>query len=109
MLDALPIAVKLLFSTFAQSCILPFCNVVSFATIGIFILSPVFVEFHEFSTAFPPVETIVPTVKSAGDVLSKVTLLLSVVLITFDPSLPAESENAISKTTKPSGSLSVKV
>ena len=66
-------AVKELLPILAQSCTVPFLRVVSMADMGTLTLRPVFVEFQAFSTSFPPVAVTIPTVKSEGGVISKIT------------------------------------
>ena len=80
--------------------------VVSLSTIGTKISAPVFVEFQILLTGFPPVEIVLPVLKSDGGVLSKTTQLELVVLVTSTPSFPAESEKVKLKTTSPSVSVS---
>ena len=78
----------------------------SFAT-GTIISIPVFVRFQKSATWLPPVGVNKPTVKSAGGVLSNITFVLFVETVTATPSLPAKSENWISKVASPSASESV--
>ena len=80
--------------------------VVSLSTIGTKISAPVFVEFQTLLSWFPPVEIVLPVLKSDGGVLSKTTQLELVVLVTSTPSFPAESEKVKLKTTSPSVSVS---
>ena len=65
-----------------------------------------FVEFQMLLTGFPPIEIVLPVLKSDGGVLSKTTQLELVVLVTSTPSFPAESEKVKLKTTGPSVSVS---